>query len=180
MRSCPPSQPTAPGHLWTLHLTRHLNCKVKRDGQGKLERFKVRLVAKGNHQEKGINVAETFAPVTKYSTVRALMAIAAAEDLKVHQLGIKTAFLQGKLDEEVYVQQTQGYQQGDSLSDSSKVLLLHKALYGLKQAAARAARMAQQTAQRPHQARLRGAAGRRRTVRLPSHSGAHVLACVRG
>lgn len=67
--------------------------KLKRDGQGKPERFKARLVAKGSYQEAGIDFEETFAPVAKYSTFRALIAIAAAEDLKIHQLHVKTAFL---------------------------------------------------------------------------------------
>lgn len=105
------------------------NYKAKRDGQGRLERFKARLVVQGNRQVEGRDFDETFAPVNKLSTFRAVMAVAAELNLEIHQLDIKTAFLQGELEEEVYVRQPQGYSDG-----STKVLRLHKALYGLKQA----------------------------------------------
>ena len=104
--------------------------KVKKDANGNIERFKARLVAKGFRQKEGVDFDEVFAPVTKYSTPGALMALAAVEDLEVHQLDIKTAFLNGVLEEEVYIEQPSGYHEGAPDIGCH----LHRALYGLRQA----------------------------------------------
>ena len=104
--------------------------KAKKDANGNIERFKSRLVTKGFRQKVGVDFNEVFAPVSKYATLRALLAVAAVDDLEVHQLDIKTALLNGILEEEVYIEQPTGYEEGGP----SIGCRLHKALYGLKQA----------------------------------------------
>jgi hypothetical protein len=101
---------------------------LKRDSKGAVERYKARLVAKGFSQKPGVDYGEVWAPVSQYKTLRILLAAVAAEDLHLHQLDIKTAFLNGVVDEELYMQQPPGYaKQGDERAcavrsmDSSKL-----------------------------------------------------------
>ena len=99
---------------------------------GEKLRFKARLVAKGCSQRPGLDFGEVYAPVGRVQTIRSVLAIAAARDLEVHQLDSTTAFLNGALGEEVWVQQAEGYEVGGA---SSRLFCrLRKALYGLKQA----------------------------------------------
>ena len=103
--------------------------KLKRNDEGKVVRHKARLVAKGFTQKEGIDYNEVFAPVTRLSTMRALLATAASNDYEIIQADIKTAFLNGKLEQEVYMEQPEGFAE-----DSNKVCKLRKTIYGLKQA----------------------------------------------
>ena len=132
-------QSTAAAGTWTLEPLpagrQAIGCKwvykIKRTSDGSVDRYKARLVAKGYSQKEGIDYTETFAPVARMSSLRALLAIVAAEDLELHQLDVKTAFLNGDLDEDIYMQQPPGF--GDS-GRLDLVCKLHKSLYGLKQA----------------------------------------------
>ena len=82
------------------------------------------------HQREGVDFEEVYAPVSTYATLRALLALVAARDLELHQLDIKTSFLNGHLEEEVWVQQPPGFPMA-AVSHSCRV---HRALYGLKHA----------------------------------------------
>jgi hypothetical protein len=103
--------------------------KLKRDSEGRINRYKCRLVAGGHRQTYGVDFEETFAPVSKATSLRVLLSIAAYNKWKVHQLDVKTAFLHGDIDTVVYMQQPEGYEIGHNL-----VCVLKKSLYGLKQA----------------------------------------------
>lgn len=96
---------------------------VKRDQDGKVVRQKARLVAKGFSQEQGIDYNETFAPVVKYTSIRMLLAIAAHDGLKVTQMDAVTAFLNGKLEEEIWMEQPCHYKDG---TPSSEVIIWSK------------------------------------------------------
>ncbi|GAA0168386.1 transmembrane signal receptor [Lithospermum erythrorhizon] len=105
--------------------------KTKRDEAGNVIKWKARLVAKGYSQKHGIDFNEVFAPVAGLDTIRMIIGLAAQKGWKLFQLDVKSAFLQGELDEEVFVAQSQGY---TVKGKEDQVYKLHKALYGLKQA----------------------------------------------
>jgi hypothetical protein len=105
--------------------------KVKRDEHDTIVKHKARLVAKGYVQGPGIDFEEVFAPVARLESVRMLSAVAAHEGWEVHHMDAKSAFLNGELQEEVYVVQPVGFVVKGA---EHKVLKLKKALYGLRQA----------------------------------------------
>ena len=105
--------------------------KNKLDEDGKIIRNKARLVAKGYSQEEGIDFDETYAPVARLEAIRLMLAYACYKDFKVFQMDVKSAFLNGFIKEEVYVEQPPGFE--DHIK-SDYVFKLNKALYGLKQA----------------------------------------------
>ncbi|WVZ85245.1 hypothetical protein U9M48_032192, partial [Paspalum notatum var. saurae] len=103
----------------------------KQDDEGNIVRNKARLVAKGYSQVEGIDFGETFAPVARLETIRFLLTYASHHDMKLYQMDVKSAFLNGYINELVYVEQPPGFEDPNHLNH---VYRLSKALYGLKQA----------------------------------------------
>jgi len=103
--------------------------KNKLDEQGVIVRNKARLVAKRYNQEEGINFGETYALVARLETVRLLLAYACMNEFRLHQMDVKSAFLNGYIDEEVYVSQPPRF---EDHKYPDHVFKLKKALYGLK------------------------------------------------
>jgi transposase InsO family protein len=105
--------------------------KVKRKADGTVDRYKMRLVAKGFSQKPGVDYEETFAPVAKFATIRALLSMAAHYDLEIHQMDVRTAFLNGDLEQDIYMKQPEGFV---APGKETLVCKLRKSLYGLRQA----------------------------------------------
>jgi len=104
--------------------------KKKLNAEGKVDKYKARLVAKGYSQVEGIDFGEIFSPVAKLTSIRFLLSIAAAFDLEVEQMDVKTTFLHGDLEEEIYMKQPEGF---IVKGKNELVCKLKKSLYGLKQ-----------------------------------------------
>ena len=104
--------------------------KIKYNPDGTVERYKARLVAKGYSQTKGIDYTETFAPVAKFNSIRLILAISAKYQFYIHQMDVKTAFLNGELTEDIYMDQPDGFVDPKY---PKMVCKLKKTLYGLKQ-----------------------------------------------
>jgi hypothetical protein len=104
--------------------------KLKKGVDDKVERYKARLVEKGYSQMKGIDFHEIFSPVVKLVSICVVLALVALLDLELEQLDVKTTFLHGDLDEEIYMEQPKGFVQDHKRRFVCK---LKKSLYGLKQ-----------------------------------------------
>ena len=96
-----------------------------------MERYKARLFAKGYTQKEGVDYKETFSPVSSKNSFRTIMALVAHFDLKLHQMDVKTTFLNGDIDETIYMVQPENFVLGDT---KMMVCKLKKSIYGLKQA----------------------------------------------
>ena len=105
--------------------------KTKRDAAGRIERYKARLVAKGFTQREGIDYNDTFSPVSSKDSMRIIMALTSYFDLELHQMDVKTAFLNGDLKENIYMVQPPGFIERGK---ENMVCKLNKSIYGLKQA----------------------------------------------
>jgi transposase InsO family protein len=108
--------------------------KIKRNSDGSIERYKGRLVAKGFLQREGVDYSETFAPTVRLSAVRTVLALAAIEDMELESVDISTAFLNGDMEEEVYMKIPEGLAIEGTEEKGEWVVRLLKAIYGLKQA----------------------------------------------
>ena len=120
----PPEDKNVVGSKWVF--------KVKRKADGTIQRFKGRLVAQGYTQSPGTDYDEVFAPVVRYTSIRSLLAVANICNWEIHQMDVKTAFLQGNLNEEIYMKQPDGFIDREK---PDYVCKLNKGIYGLKQAA---------------------------------------------
>ena len=119
----PPKGPNIVDSKWVF--------KVKYNANGSMERYKTRLVAKGFTQKAGIDFEETFSPVVRYTSIKALLAIINQFDLELLQMDVSTAYLNGELKKDIYMSQPEGYiQEGKE----GMVCKLNKSIYGLKQA----------------------------------------------
>jgi hypothetical protein len=106
--------------------------KLKYVADGSIEMYKARFVAQGFSQAEGVDYDETFALVARYTSIRVVISIAVEMGWKIHQMDVKTAFLNGLIQEEVYIEQPLGF--FEVHGRESHVCRLKKALYGLKQA----------------------------------------------
>ena len=104
---------------------------IKTNADGNIDKYKARLVIKGFRQTYGIDFDETFSPVARYESLKLVLATATMLDLEVHQMDVCTAFLNGTLDEEIYMRQPEGFIDANKPDDACRLL---KSLYGLKQA----------------------------------------------
>jgi hypothetical protein len=105
--------------------------KITHAVDGSIEKYKARFVARGFSQKEGNEYDETFTPMDRYTSIRTIIALAAKMKWKLHQMDVKTTFLNGVIKEEEYIEQPQGFEVEDR---KSHVCRLKKALYGLKQA----------------------------------------------
>jgi hypothetical protein len=103
--------------------------KIQHVVDGSVEKYKARFVARGFSQVEGIDYEETFAPVARYTSIRTIIAIVASMCWRLHQMDVKTTFLNGEIEEEVYIEQPNGFVIHEK---ESHVCRLKKTLYGLK------------------------------------------------
>jgi hypothetical protein len=83
--------------------------KIKQGANGEVERYKDKLVARGFTQTYGVDYNETFALVVKFTSIHYILALVALEDMEIHQMDVKTTFLNGEVEEEIYMEQPQGF-----------------------------------------------------------------------
>lgn len=102
--------------------------RIKRRVDGEIDRYKARLVVRGFSQKKDIDYNESFSHVARFDTIRAMLSVSANEHLELAQFDVQTAFLNGILEEDIYMAQPEGFK-----DETNRVCKLDKSLYGLKQ-----------------------------------------------
>ncbi|GKB01907.1 putative RNA-directed DNA polymerase [Tanacetum coccineum] len=117
------NQEEAKGYKWIF--------KKKMKADGTIDKYKARLVIKGYRQPEGLDYFDTYSPVTRITSIRMILAIATLRNLEIHQMDVKTDFLNRDLEEEIYMNQPEGF---IAPGQEGKVCRLVKSLYGLKQA----------------------------------------------
>ena len=105
--------------------------KRKRKVDGSIDKNKERLMIKGYKQIEGLDYFDTYSPVTRINSIKMVLTISALKNLEVHHMDVKIAFLNGELDDEIYMEQLEGF---SAPRQKCKVYKLVKSLYGLKQA----------------------------------------------
>ena len=105
--------------------------KIKYAADDNVDTYKAKFVAKGYAQKEGIDYEETFASVAWYTSIRTMISLAAKRGWEIHQMDVKTTFLNSAIEEEVYIEHPEGFETHEK---KSHVCRLKKALYGLKQA----------------------------------------------
>jgi hypothetical protein len=105
--------------------------KIKHAADGSVEKFKAQFVARGFTQKEGIDYDKTFSPVARHTSIRVIIALASVFGWKLHQMDVKTTLLNGKIEQEVFAGQPDGFVLHNK---DTHVCKLRKALYGLKQA----------------------------------------------
>ena len=103
--------------------------KINHAADGSIEKYKARFVARGFSQKEGIDYEETFAPVVRYTSITSVLSLVAMMKWKIHQMDVKTTFSNGVVEQEVYVEQSLGFEIHDR---ATHVCKLKKALYSLK------------------------------------------------
>jgi hypothetical protein len=105
--------------------------KIKHAVDGSIDKYKARFMARGFSQKEGEDYDETFAPVARYTSIRSIISLVASMGWSLHQMDVKTTFLNGVIEEEVYIEKPQGFEVHQR---ESHVFRLKKSLYGLKKA----------------------------------------------
>jgi hypothetical protein len=105
--------------------------KIKHAVDGSIKKYKVRFVSKGFSQEEGVDYDETFSPIARYNSIHSIISLVASMGRKLHQMDVNTTFLNGEIEEDVYIEQREAFVIHNEISH---VFRLKKSLYGLKQA----------------------------------------------